>query len=306
MPTSPYLTKWKLDHEDDWEELLDDASAYGTLFHTMIYEWFANKIIPKDMIEAARILAIRNGGGADMVEKNILSFLKFVEDYNVRPVLIEAMLLSEPIEHKGTTNQYAMTLDLLCYIDVVEETIVERQDGIYQRGKNKGQPRMVKEKTKMPVTHTALIDWKSNFFDKQQKSFYKSHQYQLIACKRAVENAYPDIHVDFVYNFAPTGWKTKVNYTLQQWDITELDNEKFDAYIHIGLLEGYFRPSGKIFVPPIFQEGVKSDSFQMLGYEEFVKANYLDNAIETTATPVPPEFLDSDILSYVDMINELT
>ena len=272
LPTSHYLTKWKLDNEN-WSELLDDSSAYGTLLHSIYYEWLVNKNIPSDLLEAARILAIRNGGGYDMPEKNILSFLKFCEDVNLQPLLIEAMILSPVIEGQ----QYAMTIDILCEINTIEESIVERKDGFWQRGEKKGQPKIIQEKVKTVVRKKAILDYKSNFFDKDRKSFFISHKYQLMAAQRGIVYNYPDIEVALIGNFSPNAWRTNPSYTLQWWDVTDKDNEKFDAYLKIGLLEGYFKPSGNIFVPPEFKEGVKSDSFKMLPYEEFIKMKYLDN-----------------------------
>ena len=53
MPSSPYLTKWKLDH-DDWEDLLDDSSDFGTIMHVVFGEWLTKKSVNRELLEAGK------------------------------------------------------------------------------------------------------------------------------------------------------------------------------------------------------------------------------------------------------------
>jgi hypothetical protein len=275
LPSSPYLTNWKIEN-DDWEEKLDDASAFGTLLHELFFEWFNSHSVPQEMLDAAREFSVRNGGGYDLPERNMLSFIKWVEDFNVTPLLIEAMLLSPEIEGE----QYALSLDLYCELDIPVETTVTYTDGVYKSGPRKGEAKIVEEKKTEIVRRRALVDYKSNFFDKEKKSFYESHKYQLIAAKRAIQYNYPEEYVDFIGNFSPGGqWKKEPSYTLKWWNVTDKDEQVFDTYIKIGLLEGYFKPKGHIFVPPQFNPETKSTDYEILSYEEYTEKYLLPQEI---------------------------
>jgi hypothetical protein len=267
MPTSPFITQWKIDRADSWEDELNAASEYGTMLHVLYQQWLTKHNIPQELIDAARDIAIKNDMGYDMVDKDILSFLAFVEQYNIKPMLIEAMILSEPINGES----YAMTLDLLCELEVDETHIETIEDGVYKSGERKGQPRIVETKVTEKVKKIAICDFKSNTGGKDRKQFYLSHAYQLHAAKKAVEFTYPEVKVDMIMNFAPNAWKTAPSFSLKEWSLSDKEIQKFDLYIQLAQLDELFSPDGNKFIPPLeFKDGVKSSDYKFLDYISFV------------------------------------
>ena len=266
LPTSPFLTQWKLDNTDH-EEILKNASDYGTLYHICASEWIVNRSIPQETIDAAREISIKAGMSYNAIDKDILALVKWVEDYNVQYLLSEAMLLSEPVNGEN----YALTLDLVHTMDVTETKTEIVQDGVYVRGDKKGQPKMVEVKTEEKVTKVAITDFKSNFQEKEQKTFYESHLFQVIAGAKAVTHNYPNVKIDCLCNFSPVNWRSTPNYNFKIWKPTEADYKLFDLYVEIGRIRGFFTPSGHIFMPPIFTKETKSTDYSLLSYTEYVE-----------------------------------
>jgi hypothetical protein len=161
-----------------------------------------------------------------------------------------------------------MTIDLLAQMSVPVAKLVEREDGVYTRGEKKGQPKIVVEKIRVMEERTLIIDFKGNFFDKDSKGFFLSNKIQLQAAKLAVEQNFPEIKVDDVYNYAPTNWKTTPNYTLYKWDLTELDWKKFNNHLETAFLYGYNKPEGKMLITEGFKN---SQDFKFLSYKEYVE-----------------------------------
>ena len=267
MPTSPYLVEWKLNNPN-WRDLLKWSSSYGTLLHMAYGSFLLNRTVPREVIEAAREIAVKAGQGHDMIEKDLLAFAKFVDDYEVEPLLIEAMLISKPIGH--AKQHFCQTIDLLAKIKTKETLWEVVEDGTYKSGKNKGKVKTKKVRTTKTTSKIICIDFKSNFFEKADKSFFNSHQHQLIGAKEAVEYNFPDVKVDAIANFAPNNWRTNPSYSFKVWDVTAKDKRIFDGYINIAYVKELFTPSGTKFVAPSFEEG--SDmKYEMLDYVGFVK-----------------------------------
>lgn len=292
LPTSTYLTQWKIDNAEDWSKILSNTSNFGTALHICYSEWLVKRSVPVEVLDSARNIAVESGSSTESANKSMLSFLKWVEDYNVKPILSEAMILSEPIDGES----YALTLDLLAEVTVEEVTVELVEDGIWQRGEKKGQPKIVENKIKSKVKKIALIDFKTNMSEKEQKQFYDSHLYQVIAGAKAVSFNYPDIKIDLLCNFSSVGWRTEPKYNFKIWEPNDVDYELFDLYIRIGRLKGFFTPSGKKFIAPTeFKDGITSNDFKYLSYVEYVD-NYLNPVNDEERTP--PEFLDSPILNH--------
>jgi hypothetical protein len=276
MPESKPLTDWKL-RTPNWEDVLETSSDYGNVMHEMVQEWLLNKHIPKELMEEARLICKRAGMNSDMPEKDCLAWASFCEQYEVEPLLIEAILISPPI---NGDNYYCQAIDLLCNITVEETVITQVDEGTFKSGPRKGEPKITEKKEKVKVRKVACLDWKSNTASKESKQFYASHKYQLIAAKRAVEHNYQGIKVDMLINWSPLNWRTKPNFEMKIWDVDERDERIFDAYINIALVNGYFSPSGNIFVPPSeFNESTKSTDYELLSYEEYVEKYLLPQEI---------------------------
>ena len=274
MPESPQVTTWKLSWGDRWKDVLNAASTYGTMMHTIFGEWLVRRFVPEELFIGASEHCRKWGKNGDMPKKDLLAFIKFCEDYKVEPLVLEGMLLSPPTNGK----QYCQTIDLLCEMTIIEKTKRMVDEGFFVRGEKKGQPKITEVTDKTEKKIKALVDFKSNFFEKDKKSFFDSHCYQLMAAKKAVKYNF-DIDVQEVYNFSPDSWRSEPTYTLKKWNIDNDDELLFGAYINLASLRGLFTPSGKKMVinknAPIDPQ-TKSGDYEILGYTDYVKKYILE------------------------------
>ena len=275
MPESKHIVEWKLSHGKEWREVLNAASEYGTRLHTIFGEWMQRGFVPEELFIGASEHCRKWGKSGDMPKKDLLAFIKFCEDYKVKPLVIEGMLLSPPTNGR----QYCQTIDLLCEMTIVEKTKKMVDEGFYVRGEKKGQPKITEVTEKTERTIKALVDFKSNFAEKDSKSFFDSHLYQLMAARKAVKYNF-NIDVEQIYNFSPNSWKSEPSYTLKEWHPSDNDDALFGAYINLASLRGLFTPSGKKMVinkeKPIDME-TKSGDYEILGYTEYLKKYVLNN-----------------------------
>lgn len=291
MPENKNLTTWKL-KTPNWENVLRLSSNYGNLMHQLLQEWMWKKTVDENVMNAAKAVCEEGGKSKDMPEKDLLAWMAFCEEYDVQPLLIEAMLISPPI---NGNNHYCQAVDSLITLSLPETIVETKEEGVYKSGPRKGEPKITETKTKVFTKKIASLDWKSNYAGKEFKSFFDSHKFQLIGAKRAVEHNYPEIKVDMLINWSPVAWRTTPNYEMKVWAVDEMDERRFDNYINTGLLEGFFTPSGSIFVSPEFNPNTKSTDFELLGYKEFVE-KYLINAPQE---PYIEEPIPNSILSKI-------
>jgi len=258
------LDKWR-ETNPNWRHLLNISSEYGTLEHIVHGDIMFEKGVDKTKLDAMQKIITDYGGNHNMPSKDVLAFLKFQEDYNLRPLLIEAQLAWQD---PSTGEWLAMTIDLLAKMTVPVVKMVEREIGCYTRGKNKGKPKVIPEKIRTTEERTLIVDFKSNFFDKDSKGFFLPNKIQLQAAKLAVEFNFPDIIVDDVYNYAPNNWRTTPSYTLYKWELTDLDWKKFYNHWETAQLYEYNKPQGKMLITEGFKD---SKDFKFLTYKEYVE-----------------------------------
>jgi hypothetical protein len=257
------LNEWKDDHPD-WKHLLDISSDYGTQSHIQKGNVMFGKGVDLKMLGAMTKLVVDNGGSFNTPAKDMLAFMKFQEDFKLVPLLIEASLVWQDPE---TGEWLAMTIDLLAKMTVTVKTKTQVEDGVYQRGVNAGQPRFKDVVTEEKIEKILLIDFKSNFFEKDRKSFFEVHKMQLMAGKLAVEQNF-DIKVDDIYNFAENSWRTEPSYTFYEWDLDDSDWKIFNAYWKLAQAKGLNQPQGKMLVTEGFKN---SQDFKFLTYKEYIE-----------------------------------
>jgi len=258
-----HLDDWKRNNPN-WKEMLDNAAEYGTLEHILFADILLGKKIDYDIIQKMEEVSRRMGNNVDQVKKDILAFLKFKEEYNPHPLLIEGQLVWRDPE----TGEYlAMTIDLLASITEPFKSKVMVEDGVYSRGDKKGQPKYKEETVIQNVNKTVIIDYKSNFFEKESKSFFEGHKNQLIAASKAVFQNY-GVKVDEVFNFSPNAWRDEPSYTLKKWKIDDSDLRVWDAYWRLILVKGYNKPNGRILV--VDETFKSSASYEYLSYRDYV------------------------------------
>jgi len=216
------------------------------------------------MLEAMTQLVVDNGGSHNTPAKDMLAFMRFQEDYKLTPLLIEASLAwADP-----QTGEWLMqTIDLLARMSVTEKIKTEVEDGVYQRGVNRGKFRFKTVTTEKTTEKILLIDFKSNFFEKDKKTFFEVHKMQLMAAKLAVEQNF-DITVDDVYNFAENSWRTTPSYTFTKWDLGDDDWKTFWAYWNLAQAKGINKPQGKMLVTEGFKD---SNDYKFYDYKEYVE-----------------------------------
>ena len=263
------IFEWK-ENNPNWRKLLNDSAEYGTLSHSVKGDIMFHKKVDKTKLGVMEKLIMENDGNFATPSKDILAFLKFQEDYQLTPLLIEASLVWQCPE---SGEWLAQTIDLLAKMTVTIKTKKEVEDGVYQRGANKGQVKYRTETTEEKVEKLLLVDFKSNYFEKEKKGFYETHKLQLMAAKLAVEQNF-GVSVDDIYNFSEVNWQTEPKYTFYKWELTDKDWEIFYAYWKLARLKDINKPKGKI----LLTEGFKNSSdYRFLSYDEYVKQILIGN-----------------------------
>lgn len=274
MPTSPQIIDWQIKYGHDHGTVLNLTAEFGTVMHSCFAEMLIyNRHPSKELIAQGKSLlqALKRydkSVSESTLEKSIISFQKFRDDYNLRPMLIEASLVAKAC----TGDYYCMTVDLVCEATNKIKSKVEKQDGFWQRGEKKGLSKMVEETVIEEKTEVWSIDFKSNWQSKDKKSFFDGHKFQLVGAKKAIRQNF-NLSVDRVFNWSPLGWKTEVGkYELKEWNIRQEDEDTFELYERLASKLGVFRPSGKIEKYLEWEPGKKAeDMFQTYSYEEFIR-----------------------------------
>lgn len=224
MPTSPHLVKWIA--EKGYEEAMRysaDRAAYGTFMHMEIsamliagrYDLYALKDKLWLYVESQK-LREDFMDYLDDFKKDLLSFAKFVIDYDVTPLAIE-LVLTHP-------DGYAGAVDLVCAMTIEESGFFGE---VYKSGPRKGEPK----ESKRPKRIRAIIDFKSG-----RKGFYDEHEVQLHAYWNMWNHNFPDTPVERVYNWSPKDWRTAPSYNLtDQTDSKEA--QKLPYYVEIARIE---------------------------------------------------------------------
>jgi hypothetical protein len=155
---------------------------------------------------------------AEPLKKDILAFAQFVIDRNVVPIAIEIILTDK---ERGL----ASSLDLVCEMDVEEKVLT---DEVYKTGPRAGQ----KKEGKKTFRKVAIIDLKSG-----KKGFFESHELQLAEYRHMWEQNFPDIKVDYLFNWSPKDWRgTTPSYNLK--DQTNAKSaQKLDLLVEIAKIE---------------------------------------------------------------------
>ena len=263
------IERWKESHPD-WRHLLNVSSDYGTLEHILFGGIGLGNGINKVVLDGMQKIALDNNKSGEMPARDTLAFLKFQEDYTPTPLLIEGQLVWKDPD---TGERLAMTVDMLTQLNIVEVTKQMVEDGVWQRGERKGQPKFVEQKIETPKTIIALIDFKSNFFEKEKKSFYEVNMMQLMAGKLAVEQNF-GITVDGIYNFACNNWRVAPSYTLYEHKLTEKDWQVFRGYWLTIIAHDLHKPKGGFLMTDKF---ANSSDYKILSYKEYVEQVLLNS-----------------------------
>jgi len=205
MPTSPQLIEWYKKNGSNSEDMTNEAADYGTLMHIL-----AQKILVTGEYDFQNLTddmkAYATDEGLDIksfvnhaytkIQYDLLAFCQWVLDYKVTPIAIEQVLCSD---ERGTAG----AIDLVCQLTLTEKGF----DGtVYKSGPQKG----AKKEVKIEKTCIAIVDFKSG-----RKGFWESHEIQLKEYQELVQENYPDLKVEKLFNWSPKEWKTGPSYNFK-------------------------------------------------------------------------------------------
>jgi len=284
VPKSEDLFAFKLLKDPDGR-LLELATDFGTIFHLCAdaldtgNEWMS--FIPAGYRYERGVFG------------SMLSWHKLKQDYKADILASEMMLKYE--NPRNPEICFAATLDKVLWmtetqkvkeIQQVEKTVYEDEpDGVFVRGDKKGQTKYKKVKNVLmvdkevtvekEVPFLAIIDLKSNFFDKDKKSFFEAHQFQLWGQRLAFMQTFPDLPAPRIFNFSPNSWRVRNGnydnlYTLKEWK--EDYSADFNEYLQKAHRKGYLVPTGRIEVFHPFDAATPLEqAYSAFTYDEFIE-----------------------------------
>lgn len=213
VDTSGALDAWRLKQRilgKDPDVISTERADFGTIMHFLFGCLLMKINIPFSVtglkmfmkahyddlkIDNDRIDFILDKYAVELLE-DIRSFLKWVKDFNVKPLAIEIMLRSE-------RWMVASAVDLICEIDK-EVKEVGYFGEVYKKktgDKMAGDPKLSERKVSKRVV--IIVDFKSN----RDGNFYPSYALQLELYKRMVYENFGDLlKIEGIYNFAPKSW----------------------------------------------------------------------------------------------------
>ena len=208
MPTPIQLEDWKFQHgKKEADRLMRVAASYGTLMHMEIGRFIKDKCYDLDGIDAVIEDYLSKISFWDddckwwnsKLKEDILAFVQFYNDYEVIPLGLEYVLVSDKY-------CFGTPIDLVCMLTVTEDGL--DYDDPYKTGHRKGEPREVK----IRVQKRAIINFKSG-----RKGFYETHGIQM-ECERLLwDENFPESPIDIAMNWAPAEWKTNPGYKIKEW-----------------------------------------------------------------------------------------
>jgi len=283
VPPGRELITWQLQKDPDGV-LLERAAEFGTLMHLCIDAYDNGKpwrdLIPKGYPYVRAI------------EGSVLAWKKFCLDYDVQVLGSEVML-----RYEEGLSKFANTLDKIAYIVEKVKTKVEIDTGVLLKsGKNKGKPKMKTEVQIKEVKHLAIIDLKSNFFDKPSKDFYEAHQFQLWGQAMSLMQTFPQVKAVRMFNWAPRSWRARTSglenlYTFYEWKDDYA--QEFRHKLIEAERKGWMIPYGKVEVFSDFsQETPLEEAYKVLDYDQFVELCEAEEAKEEEATTEPLETIE--------------
>jgi hypothetical protein len=223
MPTPKALEDWKFQHgKKEADRLMKVAAHYGTMMHIEIGKFIKEKVYDLDSCNEVveDYTSENNFWDNDCVEwqhklkEDMLAFAQFYNDYEVIPLGLEYVLLSD---ERG----FGTPIDLVCFLTVTEDGFDYNDP--YKSGPRKGEPREVKVK----VQKRAIINFKSG-----RKGFYETHGIQM-ECERLLwDENFPDSPIDVAMNWAPADWKTNPTYKVKEWQGTT-SKEEIEAILKL-------------------------------------------------------------------------
>lgn len=221
-PMEQPLLEWYCKHgTKEAGRLLEIAQHYGTLLHLEIGKFLIEGVYDFDSCNAIVENYTSEHGfwqpeckdWHDKLKHDMAAFIQFSFDYQIKPLGIEYVLLS----NKG----FGTLIDLVC--DLTIQVQGQSDTEVYKSGPRKGQPKDCKVDKQV----RAIINFKSG-----RHGFYRSNGIQ-IECERQLwmEN-FPDLPVDMACNWSPKEWTANPGYNFKDWTGT-IEQAEVDAILQL-------------------------------------------------------------------------
>ena len=259
-----WRNKLRAEGKDPGKEL-EYAASRGTLMHFLLGYYIQGKPInlsDLDILineEAPELTMLPYFGeimakDIEWLQKAILAFGQFVEDYNVKPVALELIMKSEKY-------QVASPIDMICKMTIKEEGYFGE---VYKTGEKKGQPKLSKQEREVYT----IVDFKST-----QSGFYDSHYLQLQLYKRIVAENYPDLKIEGLFNWSPKEWITSPSYNLKDQSGTDslLGNLCEVIYEQGKIKHTWKTPTIKLVEGSVSIDNFKTDVIKRVSLVEFLE-----------------------------------
>lgn len=193
------------------ERYTEMKAHYGTMLHLEIGKYLIEGVydfgtcgdIVEDYTSEKNYWQPECKNWANDLRHDMAAFIQFSFDYQIKPLGIEYVLLSE--------RGFGTLIDLVCNMTIQVDGFSETE--VYKSGPRKGQPK----ECKVPREIRAIINFKSG-----RHGFYRNNGLQIEAERQLWEENFPDLPLDAAYNWSPKDWVTNPGYNLRDWtgDIT--------------------------------------------------------------------------------------
>lgn len=180
------------------------SADYGTLMHLVFGEFLRNQYYDFAELPMAVNAYVHERSLVypeikywhKNLTKDLAAFAQFCYDYEVKPLGIEYVLLS----NKG----FGTLIDLVCKMKIREAKGSRNFD-----------------------TRTCIINFKSG-----KHGFYRNNGIQVSCEAQLFHENFPDIQIQHSFNWSPKDWETSPTYNLKDWTGEISDNE-IDCIINL-------------------------------------------------------------------------
>jgi len=227
LPIGEGLLKWTKDKTPEQiNDILDRSSAYGTLMD-ILFNYLLRDRELHSVQEVVNQFAFDKGLTIDankwiyQLKRDILAFIQFIKDYEVKPLATSLALVLDLQEEDLGYPRLAGTLDLICEMNnkIATKTDIKKGD--------------------LPRRVIGLIDYKAKIGDMsgttERNSFYDSECLQVILYAKMAK-VHLQLEPEIVADFSPKNWRTNPDYNLKIWNGTQVYermNQKLEHYLRI-------------------------------------------------------------------------
>lgn len=264
-PMEQPLLEWHCKHGYEESKRLSRVAAdYGTLMHIEIGKYLADNFYDFDAIKETIVTYcsennIQHRECREWKYKlpyDMAAFIAFSQEYNIKPLGIEYVLLSD--------RGFGTLIDLVCKMDVEEKGFFGE---VYKSGERKGEPK----ETKRMKEITAIINFKSG-----RHGFYRSNGIQAICEQQLFEENFPDIKIDCAYNWSPKEWREAPSWNLKDW-AGEISTEEIEAMLSLAEIRYGSKAMDKKYIDingMAFRQRHVTDCIKVVGVEQYCKDVY--------------------------------